>query len=76
MAHSEAFADEDSISILHPDSLADLRTEMGSVTCVLRAHNGRFRLGDHPITETYEIDGWKVVSNLSTGGNAGRCRSK
>ncbi len=66
MHHCEADADEDSIRInMHPDSLAELRSEMGPDTCILKQVNGRSAFGDYPISETTEVTGWKVTSNLS-----------
>ena len=64
--HSEADADEGNICIkMHPKALADLRTEMGPDSFILKQYKGRFQFGDYPIEETAEIDGWKVASNLS-----------
>ena len=69
MHHSEAdVVDEDTIKIvMHPDSLADLRKEMGSETSILvvNPHNGAFRFGDYPIEQNCNVDGWKVVHSLT-----------
>lgn len=68
MAHTESEdIDEDTIRlVMHPDKLASFRIEMGP-SCILRHCNAAkgFKFGDFLIEKNSEINGWKVVSNLS-----------